>query len=156
MTNGYGMPPGQPAPKALQGYGAPQAAVQAGAVFPLSVALSSNARQMAKWLKFLGVMSMIGGALYCVSIVGIVAGWFPLLIGYWQVKASDDLLRFSQTGEVQGLESGFNKLRQYYTVMGIMAIVGLSMVALVMVVYLIMFLFMGMAVFGAAVGAAGS
>ena len=164
MTNGFGVPPGQPAGQPAQGYGAPNQGIapnqggapyQAGpsqAAFPLSPSGMSNARQMGKWLKFLGVLSMIGGGVYCLSIVGAVVGWLPLLTGYWQYKASEGLQRFSESGEVGALETSLDNLRLYYTVIGIMAIVSMGLGALVVLSYIAMFLFMGAAVFGAAAG----
>lgn len=33
------------------------------------------------WMKFLGVLNIIFGVLYCLSIVGAIIGWVPILIG---------------------------------------------------------------------------
>ncbi len=177
MTNGYGNAPGYPGTPAGQapvtpgapGYGAPagQAPVTPGApgygapagqptgASPLSAQGVDNARQMSKWMKFYGIIMIVMGAMYCASIAGALVGWLPILLGWWKLKAANDILQFAEAGDVNALESGINNLRLHYFTMGIMMIISLSLMALMILGYILMIFIFGVAVFGAAASANG-
>jgi hypothetical protein len=154
---GYGSTPGQPgggygsapaAPVGAPGFGAP--AGQPGGTSPLSAQGLENTRELAKWMKFFGIVNIVIGASYCLTLAGAVFGWLPLLMGYWKLKASQDILRFAEASDTSALESSINFMRLYYLTIGIMTIISLSLTALMIIGYILMVVVFGMAMFGAA------
>ena len=81
--------------------------------------------QSAGWLKFLGVLSILYGALTALSIVGILVAWLPVWMGVllYQVATLADEAHVG--GDPEMLTKSLGKLRTYFTVAGVLALVGL-------------------------------
>jgi hypothetical protein len=81
--------------------------------------------QVAGWLKFLGILNIIAGVIYCLTIVGIIFGWLPIWIGVTLNKASNSL----QTGYANRsqlvLRNGMESLALVVKIFGVLAVIGL-------------------------------
>lgn len=130
--NPYSSPmstPGSPAPK-------PGADLDYSAVAPLCLA--------AGWLKFLGILNIIAGVLYCLTIVGIIFGWLPIWIGISLNKASASLqMGYARRSQVE-IRTGMEALALVVKIFGVLAIIGL-------VINVLYFGFIILAVVGGAV-----
>jgi len=82
-----------------------------------------KAQSLQFWLKFFGVFNMIMGGLYCLSIVGILIGWMPVLIGYVLYKGGDSMERFASSNDTMALEESIASMRLFWMISGIMTIV---------------------------------
>ena len=125
-------------------YGPPLGQAYAGAPPPpgpmaggLSPTAVQNALSLKTWTKFIGIFSMIAGGLYCLTIVGIIFGWLPILLGYFLHKASGEIETYANTGQQPALEGAISSLRLYFMILGIMLIVWLCLVVLILIMYLI-------------------
>ncbi len=126
MANPYGAAPGFV--QLRQGQGSP-------ALSPIGM---SKANSLKTWMKFLGILQIVGGALHCLSIIGIVVGWYPILLGYWLVKAASEIEAYLTTGNTESLENGIGALQAHYLMLGIAAIISMVIMVLVFVLYLIL------------------
>jgi hypothetical protein len=86
------------------------------------------------WIKFLGIMMIIGGAFACLSIWGIIIAWLPIWIGVLLNQTSNNLDLGIRSNNANTVESGMRKLKTVFTIYGIMAIVILAF-------YIILFIF---------------
>lgn len=83
---------------------------------------------MSGWLKFLGIMNIISGALTALSIWGIIIAWLPIWLGVLLLQAANRIntARFTQNkGE---LITMMDKLRLYFVIQGILTIVTIALV----------------------------
>jgi hypothetical protein len=120
---------GSPPPK-------PSAGLDYSAVAPLCLA--------AGWLKFLGILNIIAGVLYCLTIVGIIFGWLPIWIGVSLNKASASLqMGYASRNPVE-IRTGMDALALVVKIFGVLAIIGL-------VINVLYFGFIILAVVGGAV-----
>jgi len=78
------------------------------------------------------------GGLYCLSIVGIFAGWLPILLGYWILKSGENLALYAERGDMAALDLGLSQLRNYFLALGIVMILMVISLLLVILMYLIM------------------
>ena len=85
-------------------------------------------KQMSTWTGFVGIMTIIGGVLSCISIVGIIPGIISIILGLKlrsAKKYSDEIIAnpddSMQAGKVNLLMSD---LTVYFKVQGILIIVG--------------------------------
>ncbi|NIA23934.1 MAG: hypothetical protein GWP04_00020 [Gammaproteobacteria bacterium] len=81
--------------------------------------------QAKGWMKLLAVLSIGGGALYALTIVGIIVAWLPIWIGVllWQsAGAAEDA---HTTGNPDRFLVSQTKLKTLFTVYGVVALVGL-------------------------------
>jgi hypothetical protein len=98
-----------------------------------------NAKGMAGWMKFMGIMSIIGGCLQALSIFGLVIAWLPIWMGVVLTKAGAKAGEYADKGDFASLESLTGQLKTYFTISGILIIVSLalSIVAVVTVLVLL-------------------
>ncbi|MGD9899319.1 MAG: DUF5362 family protein [Calditrichaceae bacterium] len=85
--------------------------------------LKISALNMSGWLKFVGIVTIIGGIIPALSIIGILIAWLPIWLGVllWQAgsRASDAQLRNNPLELMIMLD----KLRLYFVVQGILIII---------------------------------
>ena len=81
-------------------------------------------------MKFIGIMSIIGGCLQALSIVGLVIAWLPIWMGVVLTKAGAKAGEYADKGDFASLEGMTGQLKTYFTISGVMIIIsfGLSIV----------------------------
>ena len=92
------------------------------------------------WLKFIGIVTIIGGALQALTIVGIIFAWLPIWMGILLLQAGKFAEAFAKEKDPIKLSEMAQKLRVYFTIQGILMLVSLIIsviAALVMVILLI-------------------
>lgn len=88
-------------------------------------ALSSPLYSARGWLKFIGVMFILNGALTALSIVGIIVAWIPIWLGIllFQISAAAEQAFLTQS-EDEFVKSQ-TKLKTYFTITGVLMLIGL-------------------------------
>lgn len=91
--------------------------------------------QARGWMKFIGVLMIIGGIGYAITIVGIIIAWLPIWMGVvlFQAGSSSEQAYFS--GDKYSLIKSLNQVKLYFTIMGIMTLIGIIFSALVIVAF---------------------
>lgn len=79
----------------------------------------------AGWMKFLGIVMIIYGALAALSIVGIIIAWLPIWIGLLLIKASNNVQKATQTGNKYYFINSLQHLNNYFTITGILLIISI-------------------------------
>ncbi len=82
-----------------------------------------HARGLAGWLKFFGIVSIIGGAVNALTIVGIVWAWLPIWLGILLVQAGSRASDYAARGDDAALEGLLGRLKTYYLINGIAVLV---------------------------------
>lgn len=85
------------------------------------------------WMKFVAVLAIVGGALYVLTIVGIVVAWIPIWLGVLLWQAADAASRAEAEGDAALLDRALDRLRLLFTVYGVVALVGLALAVLAFV-----------------------
>ncbi|MEW6071105.1 MAG: DUF5362 domain-containing protein [Planctomycetota bacterium] len=86
------------------------------------------------WLKFLGILCIIGGVLYCLTIVGAIVGWIPIWMGVLLNKASNGIGEGFDRRRPEEIRQAFDRLRLAIKIYGILAIVGIGLMILCLAV----------------------
>ena len=81
--------------------------------------LSAN----AFWMKLVGVISIVGGALLCLSVVGILVGWLPIWLGVLLFKGASCAQTAEVTGREEDLAESLYRVGLYFKIQGILMIV---------------------------------
>ena len=84
------------------------------------------------WMKFLGVLSIIYGILMALTIVGIIFCWLPIWVGVLLFQAATAVEAAQLSGNKMELYGAMSKLKVYFTINGILALIGIlvSIIAL--------------------------
>lgn len=83
------------------------------------------------WIKFLGILMIIYGGLVALSLVGIVIAWLPIWLGVLLNKAANKLEQAQYSGNKMELMEAHKNLGTYFTIYGVLAIIGIAMGILV-------------------------
>jgi len=77
------------------------------------------------WLKLVAVMSIVYGALVALSIVGIIVAWLPIWMGVLLFQCAGQIEQANTADDAQALHNALAKLRTYFTILGVMTLIGL-------------------------------
>ena len=74
------------------------------------------------WMKLIGIVQMVVGAMYCITIVGIVIAWLPIWTGWLLTKASASLENPQSPEQVN---DAMTKLGTVFTIAGVLTVISL-------------------------------
>jgi len=87
--------------------------------------LSLPLYQSKGWMKLIGVMMILYGIMVALSIVGIIVAWLPIWMGILLFQAASAAEDAQMQESPEALLSALNRLRTYFTVMGVLTLIGL-------------------------------
>jgi hypothetical protein len=87
------------------------------------------------WMKFVGIMFIIQGALTALTIVGIIIAWLPIWIGVLLLQSAGAVERAHAANDAAALQDSLGKLKTYFVIQGVLYLVGL----VIMVLYFLFF-----------------
>ena len=82
------------------------------------------------WMKLLGIMMIIYGALVALTIFGLVVCWLPIWLGILLFKAAGYAETARMTGEKLQLVEALRKIRTFFVINGVMMLITLIFIAL--------------------------
>ncbi|MGD8700110.1 MAG: DUF5362 domain-containing protein [Gemmatimonadales bacterium] len=85
------------------------------------------------WIRLLGVLAIVYGVLVALSIVGIIIAWLPIWMGVLLYKASTSIESAFRDGDEAALMECFGKLKTFFTIQGVLALIGLVVAGIVIV-----------------------
>lgn len=106
-------------------------------------AISANVKATKGWLKFLGVLSIIGGGLYALTLVGIVVAWMPIWIGIIMVQAGSRAQEYAERGDPKALAGYTGKIKTLFAIMGILTLISLALGIIGVIISLVLGVFTG-------------
>lgn len=90
---------------------------------------------MAKgWMKLLGVLMIIEGAIMVITIVGIIVCWLPIWVGILLLRSAGSIEEAQLSGDKFQLMEGMRRIKTIFTIYGVLALIGL--VAIVVALFL--------------------
>ena len=77
------------------------------------------------WMKLLGVMFIIAGIIYVITIVGIIFAWLPIWIGVLLFQSASAAEEAHYTGNEHELVRSLLKLKTYFIIMGVLTLISI-------------------------------
>ena len=90
---------------------------------------------MTGWLKFLGVVNIVIGAIYTISLWGIIIAWIFIWLGVLLLQMANRINNARFTNDQSELVQMMDKLRLYFIIQGVLIIVSIVMVIIAMIVF---------------------
>ena len=84
--------------------------------------------QARGWIRFLGVMMIIVGALYAVTIIGLLFAWLPIWLGVLLFQASSRIEYAYEGGGAVSFMESLQKLKTYFIINGVVVLISLIFV----------------------------
>lgn len=93
--------------------------------------------QARGWLKLLGVLNIIGGILAAITIVGIIIAWLPIWMGVILYQAGSSSEQSYFNGDKYSFIKTMNQFKLYFTISGIMALIGIIVWVIMIMAFLV-------------------
>lgn len=84
------------------------------------------------WIKFLGIITIIGAALSILSSFGIslIVAWLPIWMGVLLLQSGGALERAHTAGDDASMRLALGKLRTYFVIQGVLVVIGIALFVL--------------------------
>lgn len=92
---------------------------------PMLTMLINPLYQSKMWIKLLGIMSILYGALLVITIFGILFAWLPIWIGVTLFQASTAIEEAYLTQNQGAFLKALMKLKTYFTITGVLMLIGI-------------------------------
>ena len=100
------------------------------------IPMSTNLPNLSKYMKFVGLLMIIGGVIYCITIIGAIIGIPYFIMGKRLRESADAFAGYNASGSAADLEAAIGKQTGAFFIMYILAIIGLVLAAVYLVVLL--------------------
>jgi hypothetical protein len=87
------------------------------------------------WMKFVGIIFILHGAILAITLVGIIIAWLPIWIGVLVMQSAGAIERAQLSGDALALKEALAKLRTYFVIQGVLYLVSIALA----VIYFIFF-----------------
>lgn len=94
--------------------------------------------RMTSDMKFVGIFTIIYGALSCLSIVGAIIGIPLIFAGIRLREAADQYTMFQSTNDNMALRRAFEKQGRYFNIIKILIIIALVLTLIYIIVFISM------------------
>lgn len=75
-------------------------------------------------MKLVGIVFIIIGIFYCLTIIGAIVGWLPILMGFKLVNASKKLKMGFDNRNTHALTAASKDIGTFFTIQGILMLIG--------------------------------
>jgi len=96
--------------------------------------MSENIPKMAMYMKFIGILQIIGGALYCLTIIGALFGVPVIFMGIRLREAADGFKKYLASDSKQDLDVAIEKQKRSFYIQFVLTIIGLVIMAIYIIV----------------------
>lgn len=96
--------------------------------------LSNNLPNLSKYMRFIGLLAMIGGVLYCITIIGAIIGVPYYIMGKRLRESAEAFEGYNTSGSESDLETAIDKQTRSFFIMYVLSIIGLVLLAIYLVV----------------------
>lgn len=93
--------------------------------------------QARGWMKLLGILNIIGGVLVALTLIGIIIAWLPIWMGVILYQAGSASEQAYFNGDKYSLVKSLNQLKLYFTINGILALIGIISWVIMLIVFLV-------------------
>ena len=100
--------------------------------------LVASATKSKGWMKFLGIIMIISGALTAISVVGILWAWIYIWLGILLLQAGNKATELLASKSPENLVEYQNKLSSFFQITGILTIVALGLAVIALIIASIM------------------
>ena len=90
---------------------------------------------MTGWLKFLGIVNIVSGALSVLSLWGILIAWLPIWLGVLLLQAANRITNARFTNNQGDLVQMMDKLRLYFVIQGVLIIVSVVLGIIAVIIF---------------------
>lgn len=99
--------------------------------------IRSYVKETHGWMKFVGIVSIVVGALYALTLVGIIVAWMPIWLGVLLTQTGTKGREYVEKATAADLADYHAKLKSFFTITGILTIVMLALMVIGIIIGII-------------------
>lgn len=96
--------------------------------------MSINVPNMAKYMNFIGLLQIIGGALYCITIIGAIIGIPVIFMGIRLREAAEGFKRYLASDSKQDLSFAIERQTKSFFIQFVLAIISLALIGVYIII----------------------
>jgi hypothetical protein len=96
--------------------------------------LEANVPNLAKYMNFIGLLQIIGGALYCLTIIGALIGVPVIYMGIRLREAAEGFKKYLASGSGEDLRYTIDKQTRAFFIQFVLSIIGLVFLGIYLIV----------------------
>ncbi|MDZ7634623.1 MAG: DUF5362 family protein [Bacteroidales bacterium] len=96
--------------------------------------LSTNLPNLTKYMSFIGLLAMIGGVIYCLTIIGAIIGVPYFIMGRRLRESADAFTGYNSSSSGKDLETAIERQTKAFFIMYVLAIISLVLLAIYIIV----------------------
>ena len=96
--------------------------------------INSPLFEVKGWIKLIGIVTIIYGVLLIFTLVGIIICWLPIWLGVLLFQSASAVEGAHQMGDKRELHKSLSKVKTYFTIQGILALIGIVVAIISMIV----------------------
>ena len=89
-----------------------------------------NVKQMVSYMRFVGILAIIFGAIYCVFIIYAIIGIPIIFIGVRTREAAANFEKYAASGDFGDLANAIERQKRFFFIQYVLAIIGLVAMAI--------------------------
>lgn len=135
----YNQPPysQQQQPQQQQAYNQPYQQQQQQQQTDPFFLLANEMNATKGWIKFIGIVLIVMGVIYGLTIIGLVVAWLPIWMGIILTNAAKHIEGYIQTRSFTELIEYSRKIKSYFAILGVLSIIGLIGMAIWIIIIII-------------------
>lgn len=90
----------------------------------------TNLSDMSRYMRFIGIFYIIGGALYCLGIITAVIGVPIIIMGLRLKEAAESFGQFAHTKKFRDISLAIEKQKTFFHIAFILLIIGLVLMGI--------------------------
>jgi len=100
----------------------------------IQVSMSSNVPRMSRYMSFVGLITIIGGALYCITIVGAIIGIPVIFMGIRLRESAEAFRQYLTSNSNQDLSTAIDRQTKAFFIQYVLTIISLVLLGIYIIV----------------------
>jgi hypothetical protein len=106
---------------------------------PLQINTQDTIFRMSKDMKFMGIVSIVYGAISCLTIIGAIFGIPYIIMGIRLKDSGEHFQRYAEMSNPADLDFAFLKQQSFFFLAKVLTIIGIIFFLLVITFYILLF-----------------
>jgi hypothetical protein len=99
--------------------------------------ISVNVPNMARYMNLIGLLEIIGGALYCITIIGAIIGIPVIFMGIRLREAAEGFKKYLTSDSKEDLSFAIERQTKSFFIQFVLAIISLALLGLYIIILII-------------------
>lgn len=102
----------------------------------VQASMSATVPKMSRYMSFIGLITIIGGALYCITIIGAIIGIPVIFMGIRLRESAEAFKQYLASNSNQDLYTAIDRQTKAFFIQYVLTIIGLVLLGVYIIVFI--------------------